>query len=196
MSCFHWLVHKHHCEYGLIDFFKPFTHSNSICGPWNPSRKTKAMRLLAKGISWALEFPWRNEGILTKKVVVVHWPLKRFYLHPTIVEIRYAAFEHPNKLGLIVHGNIKSSYRSTFPTHVLEETKAFVLENLWLSLSTYQVMNKHKAQIKEIMENNRDLTRDLLLSKQDIWNLIRKFTKKTYKKYENDAKRIQVKTYN
>jgi hypothetical protein len=29
-------------------------------------------------------------------------------------------------------------------------------------------MNKHKAQIKKTMENNRDLTKDLLLLEQDI----------------------------
>jgi hypothetical protein len=57
-------------------------------------------------------------------------------------------------------------------------------------------MNKHKAQIKEIMENNRDLTRDVLLSKQDIQNLVGKLAKETYKKDENDAKSIWVKTYN
>lgn len=57
-------------------------------------------------------------------------------------------------------------------------------------------MNKHKAQIKKIMQNNRDLTKDLLLSEQDIRNLVRKFTKEIYKKDENDAKRVQVKTYN
>ncbi len=70
------------------------------------------------------------------------------------------------------------------------------MENLQSGLSTYQVMNKHKAQIKEIMENNRDLTRDVLLSKQDIQNLVGKLAKETYKKDENDAKSIWVKTYN
>jgi hypothetical protein len=38
----------------------------------------------------------------------------------------YATFEHINKLGLIVHGNVKCSYKSTFFAHVLEETKTFV----------------------------------------------------------------------
>jgi hypothetical protein len=51
----------------------------------------------------------------------------------------------------------------TFFAHVSEETKAFVLENLWLGLSIYQVMNKHKSRMKEIMENNKDLSRDLFL---------------------------------
>jgi hypothetical protein len=53
-------------------------------------------------------------------------------------------------------------------------------------------MNKHKSRVKEIMENNGDLSRDFFLCEQDIRNLIGKLTKKTYKKDENDAKSVQM----
>jgi hypothetical protein len=53
----------------------------------------------------------------------------------------------------------------------------FVLENLQLGLFIYQVMNKHNSQIKEIMENNKDLLKDLFLCKQNIRNLAGKFAK-------------------
>jgi hypothetical protein len=71
--------------------------------------------------------------------------------------------------------------------HVLEETRAFVLEHLRLGLSIYQVMNKHKCRVKEMMENSSELSRDLFLSEQDILNLARKLAKETYKKHDNDA---------
>ncbi len=100
-----------------------------------------------------------------------------FYLCPIIVEFCYAIFEHINILGLVVHGNVKFGYMPTFFAHVSQENIAFVLENLWLGLSIYQVMNKHKFQVKEIMENNKDLSRDLFLCEQDIRNLVGKLAK-------------------
>jgi len=68
--------------------------------------------------------------------------------------------------------------------HVSEETRAFVLEHLKLGLSIYQVMNMHKCKVKEMMENNGELSRDLFLSEQDIHNLARELAKETYKKHE------------
>jgi hypothetical protein len=36
------------------------------------------------------------------------------------------------------------------------------------------------------MENNKDLSRDLFLCEQDIYNIAGKLAKKTYEKHEND----------
>jgi hypothetical protein len=123
-----------------------------------------------------------------KKRCCCSFTLKRFYLHPTVVKISYTTFQHVNKLGLVVHGNVKSSYKSTFSAPVSKETRSFVLENLRLGLSIYQVMNKHKSQIKEIMENNGNLPRDFFLCEQDIRNMVGKLAKETYKKDENDVR--------
>ncbi len=95
-----------------------------------------------------------------KKGWCCSFTLKRFYFHPTVAKVFYAIFQHVNKLGLVVHGNVKSSYRLAFSAHVSKETRSFVLENLHLGLSIYQVMNKHKSRIQEIMENNENLSRD------------------------------------
>jgi hypothetical protein len=48
-------------------------------------------------------------------------------------------------------------------------------------------MNKHKCRVKEMMENNDELSRDLFLNEQDICKLVGKLAKKTYNKHENDA---------
>lgn len=108
-------------------------------------------------------------------------------LDPSIVEICYATFHHVNKDGFIVHGCVKNGLCSSFSVHVTEEIRAFVLENFKLGLSIYQVMSKHKCKVKETMENNSELSKDLFLSEQDICNLARKLTKHIYKKHENDA---------
>ncbi len=92
-----------------------------------------------------------------------------------------------NKDGFIDHGCVKSGLRSVFFMHVFEATRAFVLKHFKLGLSIYQVMNKHKCRVKEMMKNSSELSKDLFLSEQDILNLARKLAKKTYKKHENDA---------
>jgi hypothetical protein len=53
-------------------------------------------------------------------------------------------------------------------------------------------MNKHKAQVKEMIERNGELEKDLFLSEQDIRNMAGKLTKKTYKKHENDAQSVHM----
>jgi hypothetical protein len=62
-----------------------------------------------------------------------------------------------------------------------------MLKHLRFELSIYQMMNKHKCKVKEMMENNGKLSRDLFLNEQDICNLASKLAKKTYKKHEIDA---------
>jgi hypothetical protein len=39
-------------------------------------------------------------------------------------------------------------------------------------------MNKHKCRVKEMMENNDELSRDLFLNEQDICKLVGKLAKK------------------
>jgi len=136
----------------------PCKCSNPIWTQRKPRGKTKAMRLLTKGIR--VPDPMKKWGDSPKKGCC-SFILKRVYLHPIVVEVYYATFEHVNKLGLVVHDNVKSSYMLTFSSHVSKETRSFVLENLRMGLSIYQVMNKHKFWVKEMMENNGDLSRDL-----------------------------------
>jgi predicted transcriptional regulator len=56
----------------------------------------------------------------------------------------------------------------------------------------YQVMNKHKARVKEMIERNGELSRDLFLSEQDIRNMEGKLAKETYKKHENDTQNLRM----
>jgi len=179
-------LRMYHREYGPTDFSSTMQISNPIWPPRKPRGKTKALRLLTKGIR-VPEHPWKNKEIQKKKGCC-SFIFKRFYLHLILVEVYYATFEHVNKLDLVVHGTVKSGHMLAFSAHISKETKYFVLENLCLGLFIYQVMNKHKSWVKEIMENNGDQSRDLFLCKSDIGNLVGKLAKETYKKDENDAK--------
>jgi len=116
--------------------------------------------------------------------------LKQFYIHPTIVEICYVTFQHVNKEGL-VRGLVKSGLGSTFSIHVSKDTWAFVLEHFQLGFfCIYQVMNKHKSLVKEMIERNGELSRDLFLNEQNIRNMVGKLAKKMYNKHENDAQSV------
>ncbi len=82
---------------------------------------------------------------------------------------------------------MKCGLKSALSLHVSEEIRAFVLEHLWLGLSIYQMMNKHKVQVKDMMENRVELSWDLFLSEQDICNMAGQLAKEMYKKHENDV---------
>jgi predicted nucleic acid binding AN1-type Zn finger protein len=45
--------------------------------------------------------------------------------------------------------------------------------------------NKHKVQVKDMMENMVELSRDLFLNEQDICNMVGQLAKEMYKKHEN-----------
>ncbi len=61
-----------------------------------------------------------------------------------------------------------------------------MLEHLQLGLSIYQIMNKHKARVKEMIKMNGELLRDLFFSEQYIHNMAVKLAKNTYKNHENE----------
>jgi hypothetical protein len=134
-----------------------------ILQPNMASKKTKREKKGNEIVSQGHKGPWtsmKSWGDSQKKGFCCLFTLKRCYLHLIVAKVSYTTFQHVNKLGLVVHGNVKSNYKSAFSAHVLEETRPFVLENLHLGLFIYQVMNKHKYRMKEIMENNGNLSRD------------------------------------
>jgi hypothetical protein len=53
-------------------------------------------------------------------------------------------------------------------------------------------MNKHKVQVKNMMENMVELSRNLFLNEQDICNMASQLAKEMYKKHENDMQSVQM----
>jgi hypothetical protein len=49
-------------------------------------------------------------------------------------------------------------------------------------------MEKHHRNVHELVKTSRNLTKDTFLCEQNILNIVKKVTKETYKKHENDAK--------
>ncbi len=52
--------------------------------------------------------------------------------------------------------------------------------------------NKHKTQMKKMVERICELLRDLFLNEQDICNMARKVAKETCKKHENDTQSMHM----
>jgi hypothetical protein len=70
--------------------------------------------------------------------------------------------------------------RSAFSTHLLEEIKAFVMEQLRLGLTMFQIMAKHRQHVKNIMLGTCELNKDMFLNKQDLGVLFGKLAQETY----------------
>jgi hypothetical protein len=58
--------------------------------------------------------------------------------------------------------------RSTFATHLLEHIKDFVMEQLKLGLTMFQIMAKHRQHVKNIMLRTCELNKDMFFTKQDL----------------------------
>jgi hypothetical protein len=70
--------------------------------------------------------------------------------------------------------------RSTFVTHLSQEIKDFIMEQLRLSLTMFQIMAKHKQHVKNIMLGTCELNKDMFLTKQNARVLFGKLAQETY----------------
>ncbi len=81
----------------------------------------------------------------------------------------------------LYHGNIFQGDKVAFTAHVSATFKDFIFDNLWLGLFISQVMEKHCRNVQELVKISMNLTRNTFLCEQDIWNIVGKLTKETYK---------------
>jgi hypothetical protein len=70
--------------------------------------------------------------------------------------------------------------RSTFATHLLKQIKDFVMQQLKLGLTMFQIMAKHKQHVKNIMLRTCELNRDMFLIKKNVRVLFGKVVQETY----------------
>lgn len=64
----------------------------------------------------------------------------------------------------------------------------FVQEQLRVGLFVSRIMMKHKCWVKEVMDTNGEISRDIFISEEDVWNMARKFAMESHKRHVNDAK--------
>jgi hypothetical protein len=70
--------------------------------------------------------------------------------------------------------------RFAFATHLLEQIKDFVMEQLRLGFTMSRIMAKHRHHVKNIMLRTCELNRDMFFTKQNVKVLSGKLTLKTY----------------
>jgi hypothetical protein len=66
------------------------------------------------------------------------------------------------------------------------------MEQLKLGLSMFQIMEKHKQHVKNIMLRTCELNRDMFLIEQDVKVLSRKLAQETYQLHKNDVKIVRM----
>jgi hypothetical protein len=68
----------------------------------------------------------------------------------------------------------------TFFAHLSQEIKDFVMEQLRLGFTLFQIMTKHRQHVKIVMLGTCELNRNMFLIEQDVRVLFGKLAQKTY----------------
>jgi hypothetical protein len=82
--------------------------------------------------------------------------------------------------------------RFAFATHLSQDINDFVMEQLRLGLTLFQIMAKHRGHVKNIMLKTCELNRDMFLIEQDVKVFSRKLVQETYQLHKNDAKNVRM----
>jgi hypothetical protein len=82
--------------------------------------------------------------------------------------------------------------RFAFATHLSQEIKDFVMEQLKFGLTMSQIVAKHRRHVKSIVLGTCELNRDMFLTEQDVRVLSGKLVQKTYHLHKNDAKSVRM----
>ncbi len=75
--------------------------------------------------------------------------IKTLYLFKHILKLYFIQWNHANQDGLHVHEDLKMGERFAFATHLSQEIKDFVMEQLRLGLMVSQLMAKHRGDVKK-----------------------------------------------
>jgi hypothetical protein len=82
--------------------------------------------------------------------------------------------------------------RSTFAARLSKQIKDFVMEQLKLGLTMFQIMAKHKQHVKNIMLGTCELNKNMFLIEQDVKVLFGKVVQETYQLQKNDVKNVHM----
>jgi len=77
-----------------------------------------------------------------------------------------------------------------FATHLSQEIKDFVMEQLRLGLIVFQNMAKHRQHVKNIMLRTCELNKNMFFIEQNVKVLFRKLAQETYELHKNDVKSV------
>jgi hypothetical protein len=75
--------------------------------------------------------------------------IKTLYLFKHVSELCCIQQNHFNQDGLHVHGDLKMGDRFAFVANLLEEIKDFMMEQLRLGLTMFQIMANHRQHVKK-----------------------------------------------
>ncbi len=102
------------------------------------------------------------------------------YLFKHVSKLCFIQRNHVNQNGLHVHGDLKVGDRFAFATPLSEYINDFVMEQLRLGFIVFQIMEKHRQHVKNIMLRTYELNRDMFFVEQNVTVLFGKLAQKTY----------------
>ncbi len=97
-----------------------------------------------------------------------------------VLKLCFIQQNHVNQDDLHVHRDLKMGDRFTFVAHLSQEIEDFVMEQLRLGFTLFQIMTKHRQHVKIVMLGTCELNRNMFLIEQDVRVLFGKLAQKTY----------------
>ena len=130
-------------------------------------------------------------GESIKRGCLAHFTVKVLQNIPHVTEVYIIQARHVNSDGLVVHGGVKAGERSAFSAHLSPEIK-FLDNCLHHGDTSAQILKKHIQFLKKWQADGKEITRDLLITTKDIWNVLGKLASETYMLHQNDAQSLRM----
>ena len=131
-------------------------------------------------------------GQSIKRGCISQFTVKTLLYLSHVSEISIIQEKHVNSDGLVVHGGMNLGDRSAFSAHLSLEIRAFIEDCLRKKDTPNQIMRKHLDILKKYRVEDKDITRDLLLTTKDIRNISGKLAQETYMLHKNDAQSVRM----
>jgi hypothetical protein len=131
-------------------------------------------------------------GGFIKKGCIVEFAIKTLYLFKHVLELCFIQQNHVKQNGLHVHGDLKMCDIFAFVVHLSKEIQNFVMEQLRIGLTVFQIMAKHRQHAKNTMLRTCELNKDMFLTEQDVKVFFGKLAQETYKLHKNDVKSVHI----
>jgi hypothetical protein len=152
-------------------------------------KPTSATKQKPKKVTRDSKKKWRR---FIKKNCQVSISVKTLLLDPNVTKMTIVNARHVNCDGLVIHGELKAGEHCAHFACFSLEMRNFISQCLHLPLAPLQIMAKHIHFLKSKRAARKEITQDLIVTTQDIWNVIKELSKETYMLHQNDAQSVRM----
>jgi hypothetical protein len=131
-------------------------------------------------------------GCSIKKGCQASFWVKQLLHAPHITQVAIISNDHVNRDGLRVHGEPRAGDRCAHSAHLSDEVRLWVADSLRRPMTPSQIMAKHYRFLREVIERGEEVTRDMMITAQDIRNIAKEIAMETYMLHPNDAQSVRM----